>query len=91
MPLPVTQALRSSIRPDLYICARCAFRASKASQKLTRRWVETKSRKAEKAEVAERAWKATADEVKQGKRKSMLSILEERGLVHDFTGSVFRI
>jgi len=32
------------------------------------------------------AWQQKAWEIKDGKKKSMLSILEERGLVHQITG-----
>jgi tyrosyl-tRNA synthetase len=35
---------------------------------------------------AEMAWQQKAWEIKDGKKKSMLSILEERGLVHQITG-----
>jgi len=35
---------------------------------------------------AEMTWQQKAWEIKDGKKKSMLSILEERGLVHQITG-----
>jgi tyrosyl-tRNA synthetase len=35
-------------------------------------------------------WQEQALEIKQGKRKSMLTILEERGLVHAVTGYAAR-
>lgn len=35
---------------------------------------------------AEKAWGEKAKEIRAGNQKSMLSILEERGLVHQTTG-----
>lgn len=36
--------------------------------------------------AAEEDWKATAEEIRHGRKKSVLTILEERGLVHNVTG-----
>jgi len=41
-----------------------------------------------KVTEAETQWQEQAFDIRDGKKKSMLSILEERGLVHDITGSV---
>jgi tyrosyl-tRNA synthetase len=35
---------------------------------------------------AENAWQAKAQEINDGTKQSMLSILEERGLVHQIAG-----
>jgi len=82
MALP--SLIRSTSRPNLYICARCAFRASRNAQSLNRRSIGTKY--LAKVAAAEKEWKATAQEIKQKKKKSMLTILEERGLVQNITG-----
>jgi len=76
--------LRVSTRSDLYVCARCAFQASKASQKTTRRWIGTKY--LAKVADAELQWQEQKLEIKAGKKKSMLTILEERGLINQTTG-----
>ena len=85
---PATMAspslFRSSTRPDLYVCARCAFRASSNPQKTAMRWIGIKY--LTKVADAEMTWQQKAWEIKDGKKKSMLSILEERGLVHQITG-----
>jgi tyrosyl-tRNA synthetase len=39
---------------------------------------------------AEKAWKEKADEINQGRGKHMLSLLEERGYVHQIAGYVLR-
>jgi tyrosyl-tRNA synthetase len=38
---------------------------------------------------AEKKWQEKALEIEAGKQKSMLTILEERGLVHQITGYAF--
>jgi tyrosyl-tRNA synthetase len=76
----VTPSLFRSIRPDLYICARCAFRTSKPS----RRWVGTKYL-AKKAKADEK-WAELAADIRDGKKKSMFKTLEERGLIYNVTG-----
>ncbi|KAK6603605.1 Tyrosine-tRNA ligase, mitochondrial [Botrytis cinerea] len=83
--MATTSLLRYSARPDLYVCARCAFRASRNSNKASRRWIGMKY--LAKAADAQVAWAKNAAEIKTGKKKSMLSILEERGYVHQITGS----
>lgn len=76
--------LRSSARPNLYVCARCALRASQAPNKSTRRWIGMKY--LAKVADAEKEWKEKAARIHAGKEKSMLTILEERGLVQTITG-----
>ncbi|KAF5868175.1 putative tyrosyl-trna mitochondrial precursor protein [Botrytis fragariae] len=83
--MATTSLLRYSARPDPYVCARCAFRASRNSNKASRRWIGMKY--LAKAADAQVAWAKNAAEIKTGKKKSMLSILEERGYVHQITGS----
>ncbi|KAE9366519.1 hypothetical protein N431DRAFT_417315 [Stipitochalara longipes BDJ] len=75
---------RASTRPDLYICARCALRASQSQSKTTRRWIGMKY--LAKVADAEKQWKEKAESIRAGKEKSMLTILEERGLVQTITG-----
>lgn len=75
---------RNASRPDLYICARCTFRSSTAPSKASKRWIGLKYL-AKKAK-AEKEWGEQAGEIKIGKKKSMLTILEERGLVHQLAG-----
>jgi len=60
------------------------LRASKITQKTARRAIGTKWLK--KTADAETNWQIQALEIKDGKKKSMLKILEERGLVHNVTG-----
>ncbi|PBP27590.1 hypothetical protein BUE80_DR001496 [Diplocarpon rosae] len=76
--------LRSSARPNLYVCARCRFRASKLPNSTAKRWIGTKY--LAKMSNAEEEWKQKASRVWAGKEKSMLTILEERGLVQTITG-----
>lgn len=76
--------LRTSARPELYVCIRCAFNASKTIQTPTRRWVGTKY--IAKVVEAEREWQEQALRIKNKEQRSMLTILEERGLVHQVTG-----
>ncbi|RAL62191.1 hypothetical protein DID88_002675 [Monilinia fructigena] len=83
--MATTSFLQRSARPDLYVCAKCTFRASQNSNKASRRWIGTKY--LAKLANAELAWAKQATEIKAGKRKSMLSILEERGYVHQVTGT----
>jgi tyrosyl-tRNA synthetase len=40
---------------------------------------------------AEKEWQAKTNDIKAGRQKSMLTILEERGLVNTITGCVFKI
>jgi tyrosyl-tRNA synthetase len=74
-------------RQELYICSRCAFRASKVSPKTTKRWIGQKY--LAKVALAEAQWQEWAREIKAKKKKSMLTILMERGLVHKVTGYAF--
>jgi tyrosyl-tRNA synthetase len=79
---------RNTARPDLYVCASCAFKASRPN-KTARRWVHMKY--LVKVADAEERWAEQAKLIQAGKKTSMLSILEERGLVEKFTGSVVSI
>jgi hypothetical protein len=81
-----TSLFRNPSRPDLYICARCAFRSSRNSNNAARRWIGTKY--LAKVAEAQFAWSEQAMEVKAGKKKSMFKILEERGYIHQTAGSV---
>ncbi|TAQ84036.1 hypothetical protein B7494_g7646 [Chlorociboria aeruginascens] len=73
--------IRMSVRQNLYICASCAFRATKIS----RRWIGTKY--LQKMADAEVVWQEQAKKIRAGEQKSMLTILEERGYVQTITGS----
>ncbi|KAI9640030.1 tyrosyl-tRNA synthetase [Ciborinia camelliae] len=83
--MATTSLLQRSARPDLYVCARCAFKVSRNSNKASRRWIGTKY--LAKVSNAELEWAKQAEIIKAGKQKSMLSILEERGYVHQITGA----
>jgi tyrosyl-tRNA synthetase len=73
--------LRSSSRPDIYICVKCTWKLIANPQ---RRWLGMKY--LAKVADAEKAWQDQALRIRQKKEKSMLTILEERGLVQDITG-----
>jgi hypothetical protein len=69
-----------ALRPKPYICARCAIRASRTSKRqLSGTFI---TREIEK----ELAWKEQAKLIREGKKKSMLSILEERGYIKQIAG-----
>jgi tyrosyl-tRNA synthetase len=74
----------NTARDCLYICSKCALKASKVASKTSRRWIGTKY--LAKVAQAEREWQEQALQIRAGKMKSMLTILEERGLVHQITG-----
>jgi hypothetical protein len=74
----------SSTRPNLYVCARCAFNASNASGKVRKRWLG--QHYINNLNKAEKDWQARATEIREGRQKSMLTILEERGLVQSIAG-----
>ncbi|KAH8669717.1 hypothetical protein BGZ60DRAFT_376252 [Tricladium varicosporioides] len=74
--------LRSS---SPYVCAGCAFRAAKPLSRQSKRNVGMKY--LSKVADAEMQWQQRAGEIHAGKRKSMLTILEERGLVQTVTGT----
>ncbi|EKD17135.1 uncharacterized protein L3040_005355 [Drepanopeziza brunnea f. sp. 'multigermtubi'] len=76
--------IRSSTRPNPNVCARCAFRASKSLAPTSKRWIGTKY--LAKVANAELEWEEKAKKIRAGEEKSMLSILEERGLVQKVTG-----
>jgi len=72
--------LQSPARPNLY---RCIFGAK---LNVSRRGIGTKY--LAKVKVAEQEWAEKAAEIKDGRRKSMLSILEERGYINQIAGYV---
>ena len=74
-------------RQQLYVCSRCAFRASKVSPKTMKRWIGQKY--LAKVAQAETQWQEWAREIRAKKKKSMLTILKERGLVDKVTGYAF--
>lgn len=86
----VSSILRSSAQnglySGLYVCARCSFRAANISRKPIRRGLGTKW--LAKAAEAKEKWDKQANDIRSGKEKSMLTKLEERGLVHTVTGCV---
>ncbi|KAH9219223.1 hypothetical protein DL95DRAFT_331461 [Leptodontidium sp. 2 PMI_412] len=75
---------RRSARPDLYVCASCSLRASRSPTATTRRWIGMKY--LTKVANAETEWAEKASIIRSGGQKSMLTILEERGLVKSITG-----
>lgn len=82
MPLP-TRHLNTALP---YVCASCArslFIAKSTLGAQTRSITQNYLRKT--AEAADQ-WATWAGEIKAGKRKSMLAILEERGYVHQIVG-----
>lgn len=68
----------ASLRP--WICTRCLLQANKQQRRNVSR------SHLEKLRVGQDEWAARAKEIDAGERKSMLSILYERGLVHDIAG-----
>lgn len=76
--------LRRTTRPELYVCARCAFRAAQPSTRGPKRCISTSF--LNKVAAAEVQWQERAVEVQAGKRKSLLTVLEERGLIQAITG-----
>ncbi|TVY52428.1 Tyrosine--tRNA ligase, mitochondrial [Lachnellula cervina] len=77
--------LRRTTRPELYVCARCAFRAAQPSTRGPKRCISTSF--LTKVAAAEVQWQERAVEVQAGKRKSLLTVLEERGLIQAITGT----
>ncbi|KAH7327175.1 hypothetical protein BKA65DRAFT_375166, partial [Rhexocercosporidium sp. MPI-PUGE-AT-0058] len=76
---------RRSARPEFYVCARCCIRASRTPTTTIRRWIGMKY--LAKVANAELEWAAKASKIRSGEEKSMLTILEERGLVNTITGN----
>lgn len=76
--------LRSAGRQELQVSSRRAFKASGVSSKILRRWIGLKY--LAKVAEAEKQWQEQAAEIRAGRKKSMLTVLEERGLVHQITG-----
>ncbi|KAJ9661335.1 tyrosyl-tRNA synthetase [Coniosporium apollinis] len=66
-------------RPRHYVCSACLRKQSLLAP--TKRAVSFA-----KQDQAKYAWDAKAEEIKAGKQKSMLSILEERGFVNSIAG-----
>ncbi len=84
MKMASPTVFRNAVQADFSICPRCAFRTSKLLNKAARRGIGMKY--LAKKENAELAWSQKAKEITTGQKKSMLTILEERGLVHQITG-----
>lgn len=76
--------LRPTTRSDLYICARCSFRARNGIPRVSRRGLGTKF--IAKVADAEQDWKQKALRIRKGEQQSMLSILDERGYINQITG-----
>jgi tyrosyl-tRNA synthetase len=76
--------MRHVTQQDAYICSRCSFRASNLVKRSQRRSIGLKYQA--KVAQAQKEWQAQAVKIRKGEQKSMLSILEERGLVHQITG-----
>jgi tyrosyl-tRNA synthetase len=67
-----------------YINIRCAFRTLEVFRRDTRRSIGSKY--LAKVAEAEKQWKEQSKAIRDGRQKSMLSILEERGLIHQIAG-----
>lgn len=75
-----TSRLRPSALREPFVCFRCVLKASKPQRRnITRRWLA-------KTADAKKEWDEQAKSIRAGDRKSMLEILEERGLVHQTAG-----
>lgn len=72
--------LRNAVQLRPYVCARCTFRI----QQNGARSIHAKT--AARKEREDLEWQAQTRDVRLGKKKSMLSILEERGYVKDIAG-----
>ncbi|OBT64198.1 hypothetical protein VE03_06833 [Pseudogymnoascus sp. 23342-1-I1] len=77
--------LRSASQQRLCQCGRTAARSTRPHGATGRRYIGMKY--LAKVADAEKAWGEKAKEIRAGNQKSMLSILEERGLVHQTTGN----
>ncbi|OBT43972.1 hypothetical protein VE00_04682 [Pseudogymnoascus sp. WSF 3629] len=77
--------LRSASQHRLCQCSRTAARSTRPHAATGRRYIGMKY--LAKVADAEKAWAEKAKDIRAGKQKSMLSILEERGLVHQTTGN----
>ncbi|KAH8816376.1 hypothetical protein F5884DRAFT_896163 [Xylogone sp. PMI_703] len=83
--MPSASLLKRRTQPDLYVCARCSFQASRIPNRSSRRWIGQKY--LAKLADAEMAWQEKAYKIRAGQQKSMLTILEERGYVHSIAGT----
>lgn len=81
--------VRSSVRfpeTSLWVCRSCARRQRILLAQGQRRPVHLSYLK--KQAAAEEAWEAQAEEIKDGKKESMLQILESRGYIGQIAGFV---
>ena len=75
-----------------WICSSCIQRRGKKTGLTVRGKAAMLERKGrfwkygEKMESAEWEWKKLADEIKQGKRESMITVLEKRGFINAVAG-----
>jgi tyrosyl-tRNA synthetase len=73
-----------SSQQSFIIYARCVLRTNDHFRKNERRSIGTKY--LAKVGEAERQWKEQGKLIRDGEKKSMLAILEERGFVHQIAG-----
>ncbi|KAI0994993.1 Tyrosine--tRNA ligase [Podosphaera aphanis] len=72
-------SLQRTSKQGIYMCTRCALRGVSHPSFVSKRWIGMKY--LAKVAAAEDQWQEKALRVTAGKEKSMLTILEERGLV----------
>jgi tyrosyl-tRNA synthetase len=75
--------LRNASRPGINTCAICSLHAAKTVSRTSKRHIGLKW--LAKKDEAEKQWQEQAREIRAGNKKSMLTVLEERGLVHQLT------
>jgi tyrosyl-tRNA synthetase len=86
----MTQSLfQTAFRRSHCIYTRRVFRTSAIFRRDARRSIGTKY--LAKVAEAEEQWKEQSKAIRDGRQKSMLSILEERGLIHQIAGYVITI
>lgn len=78
------QALQRPIFLKLRPCLKCQLYRDKVLRGTTKRWIGMKY--LAKIADAEDQWQEKALRITAGKEKSMMTILEERGLINQFTG-----
>lgn len=83
--MAVPAFLRLPARLEPYICVRCSTRAARIPGRSARRSLHLST--IAKREDAEKDWQAKAAKIRAGEQQSMLSILEERGLIHTISGT----
>ncbi|KAL1301968.1 hypothetical protein AAFC00_002423 [Neodothiora populina] len=67
-----------------YICRRCILNNTRNARSRT---FQTSARQRKAQNEADAEWQSRAQEVASGQRKSMLTVLEERGFIKDIAGS----